>query len=437
MKILHVFHNSGLKNGVDKTTCTLIVALQKRGIMSVAIVPAVGEVTEFLSALGITYYTVPYSCCTADAWRAKFRFLADSAQQHHRVITIIEQEKPDVVHLNTGHLLHAGLAAAHCKIPAIWHIHAPFDNDLKRYQPAIGEGGYRWILENLSSQIIGVSHDVSNSLCEQIPSKRIKTLYNGIDIEALQQAALTGTTNIRNELKLPCDAKLILGVGRISAQKDFAGFARVADRVCRANANAFFIIAGPKEEPDAVQQLEGEIKRLGLSNKLFALGPRSDVPALVAQSDAFLSTAIFEGQGIAALEAMALTRPVVAMACQGLRECIQDDIDGVLVEPGNEAAAAAAIINILDEPALAKRLGNNGIATVTRRFSSEEYAREFVLIAKAAIANGPAIASTDALSMCQGLLGEINTAHRKLLAFEQQTKIQRLRLLLWQLFHPS
>ncbi len=436
MKILHVFHNSDLKNGVDKTTCTLITALKSLGSTCVATVPALGDASDFLTSHGIPFQVIPYPCCKSDAWRAQLYFLAESSRHVQEMINFIEQHQPDIIHLNTGHLLHAGLAAAKCKIPTIWHIHAPFDNDLKRYQSSIGTGGYRWILDNLSSHVIGVSNDVSGTISTQISNERVSTLYNGIDIEALHSASTTGTTNIRNELNLPDDAQLILGVGRISAQKDFATFARIAHKVVQRCNNTFFAIAGPKHEPKAIELLDKEVEQLALSDKLFILGPRSDVPALVAQSSAFLSTAIFEGQGIAALEAMALQKPVVAMACQGLRECIQDGVDGLLVEPGDETAAVDAVVKTLNDQALSQTLGENGLQSVSRNFSSKKYGSEFLDIAAIAVEHGPAIASADVLELINGLLNEIDKADQRLRALEQQTFMQRLRLLIWQTFHP-
>lgn len=435
MKTLHIFHHSDLKNGVDKTTCTLISALKKIGVETVAVIPRTGDVSDFLATHHIPYHTVDYSCCESRAWRACFRFLADSARQSEQLQLIIQQEAPDVIHINTGHLLHAGLAAARCKIPAIWHIHAPFDNDLQLYQSSIGKGGYQWILEQLSTRLLGVSNDVSQSLAAYINPDRINTLYNGIDIEQLKFDALGSGRDIRAELDLPATAKLVIGVGRISAQKNFASFARVANLVYGNYSDVFFIIAGPREEQEAQKLLDAEIKHLNLDKRLFLLGPRNDVPSLVQQSNVFLSTAIFEGQGIAALEAMALKKPVVAMACQGLRECINHEHDGLLVEPGDEESAAQAIIRLLDNPQFADELGSNGKQSVTGKFSSDQYARQFLEIAKSCIQQGPANIADHELEMFQGLLQQINIAHHRLLSFEQQTIKQRIKLLLWELLN--
>ena len=174
---------------------------------------------------------------------------------------------------------------------------------------------------------------------------------------------------------------------------------------------------------------------ISFSDKVFVLGPRLDVPSLVKQSDCFLSTAIFEGQGIAALEAMALKKPVVAMACSGLRECIKHDHDGILVALGDEQAAATNVINVLKNPELANKLGNNGKQSVIDRFSSIEYARQFLFRVEEAKAFGPAPVTESTLAFIQGLLIEINLAHQRLLQLEAETVLQRMKRALWKIMH--
>jgi glycosyltransferase involved in cell wall biosynthesis len=433
MKTLHIFHNSDLKNGVDKTTCTLMVALKKLGVKPIAVVPKSGDVTEYLQSQAIRYWLIPYSCCASRTERAQFKFYGDSFAQLDSLITLIREETPDIVHINTGHLLYAGIAAARQKVPAVWHIHAPFAEDLSRYEPTVGAGGYIHLLKQLSSQIIGVSADVSKSLSEYLPPERIKTLYNGIDVEELRSSAKLSSTDIRTELGLSADTKLVIGVGRISAQKDFAAFARIAAKVSKLKPDCYFIVAGPRQEPEAIRLLEDEIARGQLSNRLFILGPRDDIAALAAQSTIFLSTAIFEGQGIAALEAMALDTPPVAMACSGLRECIDHEHDGILVGPGDEDSAAMAIVRLLDDPELAQKLTNNARISVAEKFSSREYANQFLNIANTALISGPAAMSDQELDLLSGLLGQINNAHLRLLSFEQQTLGQRIKRILWEL----
>ncbi|CAL1239031.1 glycosyltransferase [Candidatus Methylocalor cossyra] len=435
MRILHIFHHDNLKNGVDKTTATLIVALKKLGVDSLASVPAFGEVTEFLEVHGIQYRILPFRCCSSLAERARLRFFADASAQQELLRSLVRAYSPDLLHINTGHLLHAGLAAAQCQLPTVWHIHAPFPADSLRYEDSVGTDGYAWLLERLSTLVIGVSEDVCRSLTEYLPHQRVRLLYNGIDGDAVIQAAADNPVDIRQALGIPRPAKLVIGVGRISAQKDFAAFARVAGLVSRTQPDTYFLIAGPKQETEAVLRLDQEIDRLQLGERVFLLGPRSDIPGLIAQADLLLSTANYEGQGLAALEAMALGKPVVAMACQGLRECITHEHDGLLVNPGDEAGAAQAVQRLLDDPELARQLGANGRRSVQGRFSSNNYARQFLTIAEAAVSQGPAPITPRELALIQGLLRQIDIAHQRLASFEQQTIVQQIKLFLWKQFH--
>jgi len=165
------------------------------------------------------------------------------------------------------------------------------------------------------------------------------------------------------------------------------------------------------------------------------IGSRLDVPALIKQSNCFLSTAIFEGQGIAALEAMALQKPVVAMACSGLRECINHGHDGILVAVGDEHAAATNIITILNSPELTKQLGTNGKQSVLDKFSSIEYAKKFLIIAEQAIDFGAASISNNSLTFVQGLSNEIAQAHYRLLKLESETFLQHFQRDISSIFH--
>ena len=410
-----------------------MVALKQLRVEPIAVVPKAGNVTDYLQSQAIRYSLIPYTCCANRSERAQLLFYSDTFAQLDSLIALIRQEAPDIIHINTGHLLHAGIAAAREKKPAIWHIHAPFSEDLTRYESTVGAGGYIHLLKQLSSQIIGVSEDVSKSLSEYLPPDRIKTLYNGIDIEELAQSAKSSSTDIRATLGLEADVKLVIGVGRISAQKDFAAFARIAANVCKLKSNCYFLIVGPKQEPNAIRLLEEEVARNQLGSRLFILGPRDDVPALLTQSNIFLSTAIFEGQGIAALEAMALDTPPVAMACSGLRECIVHGHDGILVDPGDENAATHAVLRLLDNPEFAEMLANNARLSVAKKFSSQEYARQFLNIANAALKHGAAEISVEELDLLSGLLRQINSAHSRLLSLEHQTLSQYMKGLSWTL----
>lgn len=382
MKSLHIFHHHGLLNGVDRSTLTLVRALLAAGHTPHALVPAAGNVSTALTHAGIPHRIAPLACCAGDAAMAELRFLSDCAERAATIYNWLQQEAFDLVHLNTGHLLDGAIAATRAGVPALWHLHAPFDIDYQRYARHMSRQGYAWLLGQLGTGVLAVSHDVRNSVLPHLPPDRVHLLYNGIDIDDLDQRALeTVGANLRESLQLPPAAKLVLGVGRICQQKDFAAFVRVAAILAAQRPDVCFAIAGPAEDPALAHALEQLIIDLNLTRRVFLLGPRNDVPALLAQADALLSTAIFEGQGLAALEAMALRRPVVAMACVGLRECITHQKDGLLVPPGDELTCARALLDLLDEPTRGHYLGKAARETVRQKFSSAHFVSTFIELA--------------------------------------------------------
>lgn len=411
MKILHVFHHSNLVNGVDRTTLTLLRALRQLGMNVSAMVPDRGDVTRTLDELGVPYRVAPLRCCTGPSRSAELAYLALAATRAEMIESWLREDEFDLIHLNTGHLIDGVIAACKANVPAVWHIHSPFEIDLDRYAGFMDPKAYAWLLGDLGDHVIAVSDDVRASLLQYLPAEKVSMLYNGIDVEDLDFRARQPGKLIQEELGLPANTPIVSGVGRISAQKDFATFVRVARLVANTHPVVCFVIIGPAESKALADALDRQIDELGLVDRVFVLGARSDVPALLVQSDMFLSTAIFEGQGLAALEAMSLNKPVVAMDCVGLRECIEHEVDGLLVPLGDEAACAQAVLRVLQDGALAKRLGENGRESVSKKYSARAYAQGFLDIAERILNQPRTGGKAAAAGFAFGLLKEIREAH--------------------------
>lgn len=434
MKVLHVFHYSNLVNGVDRTTLTLLCALRQRGVTVNALVPARGDVTQALDELGVAYRVIPLGCCTGPSKPAELAYLAQAATRAEMIERWLREETFDLIHLNTGHLIDGAIAACKANVPAVWHIHAPFEIDFERYARFMGPAAYAWLLGDVGNHVIAVSEDVRTSLVQWLPAEKVSMLYNGIDVEDLDIRARQPIKPIREELGLAANIPLVMGVGRISAQKDFATFVRVAKLVANMHASVCFAIAGPLEAREFTEALHQQIKELGLGDRVFVLGPRNDVPALLAQSDMLLSTAIFEGQGLAALEAMSLNKPAVAMDCVGLRECIEHEIDGLLVPLGDEAACAQAVLRVLQDSALAKKLGEKGRESVLKKYSAQAYAQGFLDIAEHILNQPRTGGKSPAADFALGLLKEIREANDRITQLGQRPHLQtrlKNKLLQW------
>ena len=158
----------------------------------------------------------------------------------------------------------------------------------------------------------------------------------------------------------PAHRELVLGVGRLAAQKDFATLIRAAARWQRRRTVPLLLIAG--EGP-----LEAELRRQAAAAGVPVrfLGLRRDVPALLAAADVVVVPSTWEGQPLIVQEALRAGRPLVATSAGGIAGLTGDD-GALLVPPGDAEALAAAVIGLLDDPRAAARLAAAARARAAR-----------------------------------------------------------------------
>jgi glycosyltransferase involved in cell wall biosynthesis len=119
--------------------------------------------------------------------------------------------------------------------------------------------------------------------------------------------------------------------------------------------------------------MEAEVRALaqslGIADRIDFLGHRADARSLIAACDIFLLTSAFEGLPYSVIEALASAVPVVATDVVGTRDLIQHEHTGLLAPTGDDAALAHYVLQLLSEPARARRLAAAGQADVLARFS--------------------------------------------------------------------
>jgi glycosyltransferase involved in cell wall biosynthesis len=146
------------------------------------------------------------------------------------------------------------------------------------------------------------------------------------------------------------DPEIVLGVGRLAAQKDFGTLIRAAARWQRRAVVPMLLIAG---EGPLDSELRRQARTAGVAVRF--LGPRRDVPALLAAADVVVVPSAWEGQPLIVQEALCAGRPLVATRVGGIPELTGDD-GARLVPPGDPEALAAAVTRLLDEPDDRRRL---------------------------------------------------------------------------------
>lgn len=204
------------------------------------------------------------------------------------------------------------------------------------------------ITNNWSNRILAVSQSTRDFLVrrEHLDPARVEVLHNGVDTTEFRPPNDTERRAARAKLRIPEDARFIIGgVGRLTPQKNFTDFLRVAAAVLKTHPKAFFVIAGTGPEE---QHLKALAASLGINERIRFAGFVEDRPALYHALDALLLTSNYEGLPMTILEAMASGAPIAASGVDGVAEILEDGRDALLCAPGDISGFAEAAGRLMD-----------------------------------------------------------------------------------------
>jgi glycosyltransferase involved in cell wall biosynthesis len=146
------------------------------------------------------------------------------------------------------------------------------------------------------------------------------------------------------------------------------------------------VIVGDGDRRGALEQLAAE---LHLTQAVVFTGSRDDVPEVLVAGDIFVFASESEGFGIAVLEAMAASLPVVAFGLPAFEEFAVDGVTAELVPLGDVTALAEAVAALIDDPERAEMMGRAGRNLVEGRFRADAVARSFESVYSAALGERP------------------------------------------------
>ncbi|HXH07673.1 MAG TPA: glycosyltransferase [Vicinamibacterales bacterium] len=187
---------------------------------------------------------------------------------------------------------------------------------------------------------------------EGLPARKTVVIPNGIDLDRFAE-------------RLPsARPRRILMVSVLREEKRGDVLVRAAPAVLARFPDAEFVVAGdgPCRAP-----LADLARDLGVADRFHFLGHRDDVVEVLAAADLFVLPSRSEASPNAVIEAMAAGLPVVASAAGGIVELVEDGRTGRLVPPGDAGALAAALCELMADPARAAAMGRAARALVAAR----------------------------------------------------------------------
>ncbi len=369
--------------GAEKVTLNLAQGFHQRG-MAVTIVAA--------QAAGAFLQDIPAGVKFVDLQAQSPVFLTKTlALKQH-----LQRTRPDFL-LSTLDILGSAVLACHlARVPTRLmmvvqtHLTQQFQDRHRALMTRLKWFGVGQMYPRAAA-IAAVSRGVAIDLARHtaIPAKAIEVIYNPILTDDFYERV---NQSVSHPWFAPGEPPVILGVGRLVKQKDFATLIQAFARV-RQQCPARLVILGDsdKREPHIKPQLLNLIQTLGLGEDVDLPGFVSNPYAYMARARVFALSSIYEGFGNVVAEALAAGTPVVATDCQsGPAEILNHGTYGQLVPVADPAAMARAILTTLhqpvDHPPLQQRAADFSIGKVC-----DDYLRVLSRLDTPSPVPGPAI----------------------------------------------
>ena len=367
MKILHIISSGGMY-GAEAVILNLARTSNEGphhsilGVFSNSSNPNL-QLYERATQEGIESYLIP---CTGQIDRKAIGSIRDLVQRTDAEVVHAHGYKADI---------YAYFAFRASGVPLVSTCHNWLDNDRKAFFYGVLD---RLILRAYT-RVVAVSEGVRQRLLKSgVKAKNISMIRNGIDLRPFDRAS----AGVKDELGW--GAYPIVGlVGRLSVEKGVDIFLHAAARVLTHCPDAKFIVAG---DGPARAVLETLIDQLGIRGSVRLLGRRDDMPSVYASLDVMVSASRQEGLPIGILEGMASRLPLVATAVGEVPSVVKDGSTGVIVPSENPELLAAAIIELLRDPAKRERRGTAARRLVEDEFSAARMTADYLLAYEDAIA---------------------------------------------------
>lgn len=233
---------------------------------------------------------------------------------------------------------------------------------------------YWMILEKWASffadEIVAVSHHTREELIryEGISPDKVSVIHNGINVKMTRKDSLI---ELGREFGIEKYEHVIGTVGRLEDQKGIDLLLKSVPIVLKRLPKAVFFIVGGGSKEQELKQLTSELK---ISENVIFAGWRKDAVDLLQLFDCFVSTSNFEGMPMVLLEAMSLSKPIVATSVGGVPEFIQDGFNGILLKSRDADMLGNIIISLLSDKTVARRMGKNGYNLYEKNFTAESMA---------------------------------------------------------------
>jgi len=230
------------------------------------------------------------------------------------------------------------------------------------------------MIKNSINGFITVSKSCSKSLKKRkyLKNAKILTIYNGFKTTKFKKK------NIKKELNLKTNSKLLLFLGEYDLRKGHELIVKVMDDLIKVDNNIYLLICGYGSK-NKINSIKKIIKNSNAKKNIFLQSFRTDNLNLISQCDIVVIPSLrFESFGYVAVEAMSLRKPVIASNIGGLAEVIENNKTGYLVDPKNHKLFVNKILYLFKNPKVSRFMAHNGFKRYKNYFSSEIMSNKYL-----------------------------------------------------------
>jgi glycosyltransferase involved in cell wall biosynthesis len=315
---------------------------------------------EYLREAGYTVHTMPI---------ARKIDPASNLQSIIDLYQLMQRENYDLVHVHAPVSALLGRVAA--KLAGVKRV--VYTAHGFRFNDKMSVASYQFyfwiekIAATVTSKILTQSWEdyQTAKVSKLIAAEQLGYLGNGIDIHKFDRARLAPDTRaeIRQEFKIPSDRLVIGIVARITKIKGQGDLLNAFIKLQSQFEHLHLLIVGGRldSETDSYQEeIEREIDRHQLHDRVTITGIRTDIPELLTAMDILSLPSYWEGLPRSTIEAMAMELPIVTTDIRGCREAVVDNETGIIVPPGDVDRLASALARLVADPELRQRFGSAG-----------------------------------------------------------------------------
>lgn len=279
----------------------------------------------------------------------------------HSLRRLVQANQYDLVHFHT--------ARAHALSPWLTGLATKRVVTRRMDYPLKKSSWTRFLYTYSVNTVVAISHGVHAALLAGgVPQTQLRRIPSGVDTQRFVSAPETRASmraQLFHQYGIGLTDSLIVSTGALVERKDYQALIQAVHHLHRNRLQPHALICG---EGALRASLEAEVQALGLVSHVHFVGFCSNIPAYLAAADVFVHVPVWEGLGVAVIEALAAGLPVIASRVGGIPELIEDQSTGLLIPPQNPSALAHALRRLLDTPGFAQALGQAGQAHTQQYF---------------------------------------------------------------------